>query len=415
MQVRRFFLVFFISLLLFIMFLFMVFYNFFIKEIKEEEEFYQSKYLSNYLNAIYISAKYDLQNIIRDTSYLPLFPVFIYNKKDDNLVKFDGGDVDRDIKDFVSRNINNIVYTEDNFGYLPPFLQQGKLKAFIKAFIMVERGDNIYISAISADISSIGLEVCIKSLEQFKSKSNVECNSSQSDFKRLMDMKAYEYKYRLKKNSYNFLIIMIIITILVAGIFSLWVSRHFDLEERSLINEIENAIGDVSTGRIHRLSIKSIYKPYSKIINAINKLITELSAQVDKYKVVYNDHFKSEEKGKSVSESYSVIIDYLTDQDNNSTDIYNIFKALDLLLSNNRGGLKYVGKPELNDSFRLMILIILDLVRSGKAFKLILEFSAQHIDIKSENEDFSQGDIKFASLIQQDRIEIGNRKIVIII
>lgn len=408
-MVRRFFLVFSVSLSLFTLFLFVVFYTTVVKEINDRNEFFEVRYVSSYLNSIYISAKYDLQNIVRDGFYKPLLPLVVYNKQSKEIERVGGGDIGEDIKRFLYENISSVVFLEDGFGYLPPYALQDRLNVLL----LLEKGDNIYIVIVEADIPSTVLNLCVTGIEQLRGRSNIECDSTSNRERRLLDLRAYEFRYNRKDVSFaGSFILLGGLCILIGLVFSFWVSRHFDLEEQRLISEINSAIENVISGRIHLVNVRSIYRPFVHIVEGINKLITEMSSQIDKYKFVYDEHFRVIERDKAISESYVVIMNYLSGLQG-SFDMKDIIKALDNLLRLNGGGLRYIGEPRSDNDLRVPVHLIMDLVRTKKIFKLILEFRPSSIEIRSENNDFDKDELELISFLVDKKIELGSRNIII--
>lgn len=409
MVVRRFFLVFSVSLSLFTLFLFVVFYTTVVKEINERNESFEVRYVSSYLNSIYISAKYDLQNVVRDELYKPLLPMVIYNKQSKEIEKVGGGEIGEDIKRFLYENISSVVFLDDGFGYLPPYASQDTLNILL----LLEKGDNIYIVVVKADISSTVLNLCVTSIEQLRGRSNIECDSTSNRERQLLDLKAYEFRYNRKDMSFaGSFILLGGLCILIGLVFSFWVSRHFDLEEQRLISEINSAVENVISGRIHLMNVRSVYRPFDHIIKGINKLITEMSSQVDKYRFVYDEYFKVLERDKTISESYVVIMNYLSGQES-SFDMKEVIRALDNLLRLNGGGLRYIGEPKSDSDLRVLVHLIMDLVRRKRTFKLILEFGPSSIAIRSEDNDFNRDELELTSFLVDKKIELGPREIII--
>ncbi|MCX7959261.1 MAG: hypothetical protein N3B13_09465, partial [Deltaproteobacteria bacterium] len=73
------------------------------------------------MSSVYITSKYDLQNVIRDDKYSPQSTVYLYNKKTKSLIFLKGKELsDKYIHDFMQSNIEKIIYLEDGFGYILP-------------------------------------------------------------------------------------------------------------------------------------------------------------------------------------------------------------------------------------------------------------------------------------------------------
>lgn len=407
MKSLRIFFVFFISLILFTLFTLFVSYKIFYVENSKTIGDLNYLRLKSQIETIYTTLKYDLQNIVRDSEYKPVSDLFVYEKNTQLLNFLKGIGVSKEsAQDYLKKNIQNIIFLEDGFGYLLPFKAEKKLYFFVA----LERGDNIYISSFVNPDDYENVDICILPVKEIKG--NAECNGE--GYRDVAKFKIFTIKFKYNEPlSLKFIILLVVLLIIIGGFFSFWVTRHLSIEENRILNEIRLSIEKVKEGKLYLLTCKSIYPSYNQLIEGINSLIQTMSAEIDKHKIVYNEYFKREETQKSVSESGDTILRIFFE--NFSRESYlDLLKSFDLLLKKNGGGLRYKGEMRNEQRLfaKLLSFILLEIFSTAKAYQLIIEFSDKDINIVSENIDF-EFDKDNSLLFSLNNIEISGRKITI--
>lgn len=383
MSSHRFFIVFFVSTLIFLLFILLSFYTLFYSSIQKDLNHLQYINIKSAIDSLYLISKYDLQNIIRDSSYIPVSAIYRYSKKD-NEVSYLNGKVllDKNIDDVLSSNIKNIVFLEEGFGYILPYIKE----KFLYIFVAIERGDDIYISVNGYTNNDNRLRLCCLLKDKSRGETDLLCNNKA--FVTVYDKKffsikmGYEGKYNLK-----FFIYCVFLFILVAIFLSYWVSRHFDLEERRIISEIQSSIEAIEKGYSPLINIRSPYILYKRLIEEINHLIQKLTSEIDKHKVIYNQYFKEEERNKGINESAVRLLNLFT-KDFSDNDYMDFLKSMDMMLKENNGGLRFKGVVDDCLLVRKLAFVMLELVSHRKGYYLIIEAERGKVDIISENIDF---------------------------
>ncbi|MGC8927754.1 MAG: hypothetical protein ACP5QK_07495 [Myxococcota bacterium] len=392
---------------MFTLFTLLVSYNIFYREGGERLQDLHLHRIRSQIETIYTTLKYDLQNVIRNNEYKPISDIFIYEKDNRTLKFLKGEGISKEgVSTYIEKNIQNIVFLNDNFGYILPLVEDNKLFSFV-AF---ESGENIYISTLSLNNEYKNIGICVESLD--KSDGKGRCGAR--DYREVAKFKFFSIKFRYDHPlSLKFIILALILLIIIGAFFSFWVTRHLDLEENRIIGEIKNSIEEIKAGKVHLITLKSVYPLYNQLMESINSLIQTMSAEIDKHKVVYKEYFRREEEEKSITDSSESILKVFV-EDLDKDKCLNLLKSFDLLLQRNGGGLKFKGKIDENQEslIRVMAVVMMWILQRRKGYQIILEFDESGISILSENLDFELGvDGSVLSLI--DKVQISNRKITI--
>jgi len=408
MNVRRVFITFLISTTIIISFVYLVLYNVFLKDTGTNLKNIYYDYMKSEINNLYTTLKYDLINTTIDNKYKPVSRLLIYNKKNLTFHNYSEQKLDDTEEKYIKDNIDNITYLSDGFGYLPPHI----LKNEVSIFAFLEKGDDIYISSIRQKILQDNITLCVIENGGFKFKSISKCDPKETI--ELINLQSFSIKFGITdKNLLRNLLIIFLITLLVSSVVIFWTSTHFDLEEKRLITEITENIDSIERGEKPLITTKSSYKYYNHLIGEINKLLTRLSSEIDKYKVIYDKHFKDIENTTALTEGITIIYNFLTD--NIAQKKYEeLFKSLDILFKKTGGGIKFIRSPDDKDTVKLLILILLDILSTAKPYQLIIDNTDNHIRIVSENLDFDSVSLHLFKISTKPTIKFEAKKIIIL-
>ncbi len=390
MKPGRVFIVFYLSLIAFMLVILLSAYNVFYKTgLKQINELQYYK-IKTEINNAYMVSKYDLMSTIRDDLYTPVSSIYLYDKKDGSISLFKGNKPDDNkLYEYLSENIKNIIYLEDGFGYIVPLIIGNK----IYIYAGIEKGDDIYISIYRIEEVDNLLKFCLFSTVEDVKNSQYYCKDNK--YREVFKQKFFSIKYLYNSPiNVNLILLLFILFLIIGAFLSYWVSRHFDLEEKRLIDEIRDSIAGVENGKIPLISVKSLYPSYNLLIEKINTLIQKMTAEIDKHRVVYNEHFKNKENEKAIGESINIILSSIR-EDILSNDYPSLLKSFDLLIRENGGVVRFKGVPANADVVRKMIFVMLEIIRTHKDYNLVVEAEQEKIIITSENRDFMQDKKQF--------------------
>ena len=383
MNIRRVFTTFLIATVIVISFVYLVIYNIFIKETNNNSINVYHDYLKSKLNNLYTASKYDLTNFLKDRDYRPVSRILSYNKESRLISPRSDKRLSDGELDYLKENIDNITYLKDGFGYIPPYIH----KDSISIFTMLESGDEIVISSLNETIPQKDLQLCTEVEKGREFRSISVCQTR--DTKEILNLQSFSIKYSIKNPGLlKSIILAYIITLLISSLMAFWVSTHFDLEEKRLITEITEGIEGIERGEKPLITITSNYKHYNNLIKEMNRLISKLSSELDRYKVVYEQYFKDKERERSINEGMATIYSFLKDTPS-SMRYEQLFKALDILFKQNGGGIRFSGEIKKNEAIKPLILILLEILSTSKPYNLIIEGKEEEIQIISENISFS--------------------------
>ncbi|MCX7943002.1 MAG: hypothetical protein N2746_00620 [Deltaproteobacteria bacterium] len=404
MRLSRFFLVFFISLTVFSFFIIFVLHSLFYTQIVSHLKRLQYQKLKKGIYSVEVISKYDLQNIVLSNEYKPSTAIFKYDKKNNNIYFLQGKDLfDRRILGHINTNIKKIVFLEDGYGYIFPLIVEKE----VYLIVALERGDNIFLSVESYTNDDPNISLCLEFVGNSHDVGQSNCKGGTVYEKRFFNIR-YNYAHPLGARE---VILSLLLFILVAVFFAYWISGHFSLEEKKIISEIQDSIEAIMKGFTPFINVRSIYPLYNELIEQINNLILAMNSEINKYKVVYEKHFKEGEGRKAETESINGILNIFTGVFSKE-EYQNLLKSFDLLFKKYNGSLRFIGFAENIACVKRMVFVLLDLLHHKKGYHLIVEVDRDKIYINSENIDF-EGITDNSPLYNCTNISYEPRRIII--